>query len=73
MGVPVDYLSELAECWRTTHDWRAWEKRLNELPQFTTTTDGQNIHFLHVRSPEPGPPRWSSPTAGPARSSSSCR
>jgi pimeloyl-ACP methyl ester carboxylesterase len=53
MGVPVDYLSELAEYWRTTYDWRAWEKRLNELPQFTTTIDGQNIHFLHVRSPEP--------------------
>ena len=22
-------------------------------PQFTTEIDGQNIHFLHVRSPEP--------------------
>jgi pimeloyl-ACP methyl ester carboxylesterase len=27
---------------------------LNELPQFVTTIDGQNVHFLHVRSPEPG-------------------
>ncbi len=52
MGVPVGYLAELAEYWRTTFDWRVWEKRLNELPQFTTTIDGQNIHFLHVRSPE---------------------
>src|SRR4029453_10406038 len=23
------------------------------LPQFTTTIDGQQVHFLHVRSPEP--------------------
>ena len=23
-------------------------------PQYITTIDGQNIHFLHVRSPEPG-------------------
>ncbi|GAA0324514.1 epoxide hydrolase family protein [Streptomyces turgidiscabies] len=53
MGIPVDYLAELAEYWRTTYDWRAWEKRLNQLPQFTTTVDGQNIHFVHVRSPEP--------------------
>ncbi|MFE2425107.1 epoxide hydrolase family protein [Streptomyces hokutonensis] len=53
MGIPVDYLAELAEYWRTPYDWRAWERRLNELPQFTTTIDGQNIHFLHVRSPEP--------------------
>ena len=52
MGVTADYLAELAEHWRTGYDWRVWERRLNELPQFTTTIDGQNIHFLHVRSPE---------------------
>lgn len=49
-GVPVDYVKELAERWRTTYDWRAWEARLNANPQFTTTIDGQNIHFRHVRS-----------------------
>jgi pimeloyl-ACP methyl ester carboxylesterase len=53
-GVPTGYLRELAEHWRTAYDWRAWEARLNELPQFTTTIDGQNVHFAHVRSPEPG-------------------
>jgi epoxide hydrolase len=52
-GVPVDYLKELAEYWRTGYDWRTHEARLNEFPQFTTTIDGQNVHFLHVRSPEP--------------------
>jgi epoxide hydrolase len=52
-GVPMGYLKELVEYWRTTYDWRAWEQRLNGIPQFTTTIDGQNIHFLHVRSPEP--------------------
>jgi epoxide hydrolase len=26
---------------------------LNQLPQFTTTIDRANLHFLHVRSPEP--------------------
>ena len=43
--------------WPTTggrgYDWRAVEARLNAYPQFTTEIDGQNIHFLHVRSPEP--------------------
>jgi hypothetical protein len=53
-GVPLDYLQELAEHWRTSYDWREHEAELNEYPQFTTTIDGQNIHFLHVRSPEPG-------------------
>ena len=27
---------------------------MNELPQFVNTIDAQDIHFLHVRSPEPG-------------------
>jgi pimeloyl-ACP methyl ester carboxylesterase len=52
-GVPVEYLKGLADYWRTGYDWRGWEARLNQFPQFTTTIDGQNIHFLHVRSPEP--------------------
>jgi epoxide hydrolase len=52
-GVPLDYLKDLAEYWRTSFDWRKQEAILNEFPQFTTTVDGQSIHFLHVRSPEP--------------------
>jgi hypothetical protein len=27
---------------------------LNEFPQFTTEIDGQTIHFMHIRSAEPG-------------------
>jgi epoxide hydrolase len=52
-GVPVEYLRELAEYWRDKYDWRAAEAQLNAFPQFTTEIDGQRIHFLHVRSPEP--------------------
>jgi epoxide hydrolase len=52
-GVPLDYLKELAEYWRTGYDWRTHEARLNEIPQFTTMIEGQKVHFLHVRSPEP--------------------
>jgi pimeloyl-ACP methyl ester carboxylesterase len=52
-GVPLDYLRGLAQYWADGFDWREQEARLNELPQFTTQIDGQNIHFLHVRSPEP--------------------
>jgi epoxide hydrolase len=53
-GVPGSYLCELAEHWRTGYDWRRAEAELNALPQFTTTLDGANVHFLHVRSTEPG-------------------
>jgi epoxide hydrolase len=52
-GMPLGYLQELAEYWGGGYDWRRHEARLNELPQFTTEIDGQRIHFLHVRSPEP--------------------
>jgi pimeloyl-ACP methyl ester carboxylesterase len=48
-GVPVARVREL----RDRYDWRAAEARLNAYPQFTTTIDGTNVHFLHVRSPEP--------------------
>jgi epoxide hydrolase len=52
-GVPVGYLKELAEYWRTSYDWRRYEAELNGFAQFTTQIDGANVHFLHVRSTEP--------------------
>ena len=52
LGVPLDYLKGLAEYWATTYDWRGQEAALNEFAQFTTVIDDQNVHFLHVRSPE---------------------
>jgi len=53
-GIPLDYLKELAGYWRTEFEWRAAEAQLNSYPQFTTEIDGQRIHFLHVRSGQPG-------------------
>ncbi|MEV0643135.1 epoxide hydrolase [Streptomyces sp. NPDC050619] len=52
-GVPADYLRELVRYWRHSYDWRAAEAQLNAWPQFTTTIDGANVHFAHIRSPEP--------------------
>ncbi len=52
-GVPQAYLQELTAYWRDHFDWRAAEARLNVLPQFVTEVDGQRLHFIHVRSPEP--------------------
>jgi epoxide hydrolase len=52
-GVPLAYLQDLAEYWRTTFDWNAQAARFNALPQFTTQIDGQTVYFLHVRSPQP--------------------
>lgn len=52
-GVPVDYLKDLAGYWHNGFDWRAQEARLNAFPRFVTEIDGLDVHFLHVRSPEP--------------------
>jgi hypothetical protein len=51
--VQIGYLKELAGFWQTKYDWRRHEAKLNEYPQFITTIEGQAVHFLHVRSPEP--------------------
>ena len=52
-GVRQSYVKRLADHWQTEFDWRGLEARLNAYPQFATEIDGQNVHFLHVRSPEP--------------------
>jgi len=44
---------DLAGYWLDGFDWRAVEARLNSSQQFVTGIDGEDIHFLHVRSPEP--------------------
>lgn len=52
-GQPVGLIRALADQWLNAYDWRAHEAELNRYPQFTTVIDGQKIHFLHIRSPEP--------------------
>jgi len=50
-GVQLATIQELARYWTTEYDWRACETRLNALPQFKTTIDGVDVHFIHVKSP----------------------
>ncbi len=52
-GAPLAPVRALCDHWRTAYDWRRCEAVLNGLGQSRTTIDGQAIHFLHVRSPEP--------------------
>src|SRR3982074_1162409 len=49
-GVQSTMLQTLARYWEKKHDWRKVEKKLNALPQFSTTIDGLDIHFIHVKS-----------------------
>jgi len=49
-GVQLAMAQALAQYWSTDYDWRKCEARLNAIPQFVTEIDGQQIHFIHVRS-----------------------
>jgi pimeloyl-ACP methyl ester carboxylesterase len=49
-GIPLDYLQDVCAYWANGYDWRATERRLNAYPQFLTTIDDVEIHFLHIRS-----------------------
>jgi pimeloyl-ACP methyl ester carboxylesterase len=52
-GAPLAWIQDMCRYWAEAYDWRAREARLNRFAQFTTEIDGLDIHFLHVRSPEP--------------------
>jgi hypothetical protein len=52
-GIQLAKLQELVRYWGAEYDWRKVEARLNGLPQFVTTIDGVDIHFIHVRSRHP--------------------
>ncbi|MHC5934893.1 epoxide hydrolase family protein [Nostoc sp.] len=49
-GVQLATMQKLAHYWATDYDWRKVEAKLKALPQFITTIDGLDIHFIHVRS-----------------------
>lgn len=52
-GVQLAKLQSLVRYWGSDYDWRTAEARLNALPQFLTTIDDVDIHFIHVRSRHP--------------------
>ena len=55
-GVGIGDLRRLVDYWRDEFDWRDVERRLNQLPNFTTEIEGERIHFLHKRGDGSKPP-----------------
>jgi pimeloyl-ACP methyl ester carboxylesterase len=51
-GVQLATVQDLVNYWATDYDWRGCEAKLNALPQFITSIDVLDVHFIHVRSPE---------------------
>ncbi|HEY7552750.1 MAG TPA: epoxide hydrolase [Hyphomicrobiaceae bacterium] len=56
-GTSVAYIKDLAEYWRTSFGWGAWETKLNSFRQFTVPIGGIDLHFIHEpgRGPNPMP------------------
>jgi pimeloyl-ACP methyl ester carboxylesterase len=52
-GVQLATMQKLAKYWAEDYDWRKCEAKLNALPQFITTIDDVDIHFIWVRSKNP--------------------
>jgi pimeloyl-ACP methyl ester carboxylesterase len=52
-GIQLAKLQGLVRYWGTDYDWRKAEAKLNAMPQFMTTIDDVDIHFIHVRSRHP--------------------
>ena len=48
-GTDRAYLEELIAYWRDRYDWRVQEAELNAFDHYTTTLDGQLVHFIHQR------------------------
>lgn len=52
-GVDAEWFRTLVAYWRDGYDWRAQERAINELPQFTASVKGRQLHFVHKRSSNP--------------------
>jgi microsomal epoxide hydrolase len=52
-GADIKKVRQLADYWQNQYDWRAQEAKINRFDQFTTEIDGQQIYFIHQRSPRP--------------------
>ncbi len=52
-GADIKKVRQLASYWQKQYNWRAQEARINRFDQFTTEIDGQQIYFIHQRSPRP--------------------
>ncbi|MBX2882486.1 MAG: epoxide hydrolase [Granulosicoccus sp.] len=48
-GTNLDYMKEFCDYWVNHYDWRREEARINRFPQFTTTVDGIELHFIHEK------------------------
>lgn len=49
-GVSLSSAQALMDYWLHNYNWRRFESRINQFPQFRTQIDGLGVHFIHARS-----------------------
>ncbi len=52
-GTDLTYIRGLCDHWANQFDWDGFRSRANAHPQLITEIDGERIHAVHARSPEP--------------------
>ncbi|MEJ1965060.1 MAG: epoxide hydrolase family protein [Gammaproteobacteria bacterium] len=52
-GTDTQYLKTLVAYWANEFDWRAQERKLNELQNYRASIDGLGIHFVHEKGVGP--------------------
>ncbi|KAJ7131762.1 Alpha/Beta hydrolase protein [Mycena crocata] len=52
-GTELNFLRELRTEWLDTYDWEAQQAELNQFNQYTAVIEGQTVHFVHQKSPNP--------------------
>ena len=50
-GIPLSYMKEIHDYWLNDYDWRKHEKEIKKFPQFLTTINELDVHFIHFKSP----------------------
>jgi pimeloyl-ACP methyl ester carboxylesterase len=55
-GVGLADVRHLVDYWLHGFDWRSQEAQLNELPHFTASVLGEQLHFIHARGDGSRPP-----------------
>ncbi|XP_050294838.1 juvenile hormone epoxide hydrolase 2-like [Anthonomus grandis grandis] len=48
-GMNSNLLSNIVDYWKNTYNWTERQKFLNQYPQYTTSIQGLNIHYIHVK------------------------
>lgn len=52
-GFNSQVLTDIVEYWNNSYDWSQWQRELNKFDQFKTQIEGLDVHFVHVRPPNP--------------------